>query len=300
MKKRVKKIVIFFGIIAFIFSIIIVFFFQKFHSQFDDRKVLLELQKNNIRTQSNFIPFKNYKIHAIHIGDLKKPKILFIHGSPGVWFDFKNIFKDSLLRTKFCMISYDRPGYGLTNIPVQTSLKNQAQVAARVMDYFGASSEKFIVVGHSYGGAILEQSILDYPDKISNAIYVAPCLSPKYQKARWYNIIASGGLSKRLIPHDLSVSNMEMMALSENLEKNENRLCDINVSTFYIQGKKDVLVPYKTLYYYLQFQKNVNYRLMNDVNHFIPWSNPEIMIQAILDQKMKNESDDNLTEQNNQ
>jgi len=246
MKKRIKKIAIILGVLVIVATLSILA--QRFQSQFDDKNILLEFRNNNVIPKQSFIPFQKYKISSFTIGDINKPKILFIHGSPGYWFDFKNVFMDSLLQANYCMISFDRPGYGNTNIPPQTSLKNQARVAAAVMKYYGGNFEKCIIVGHSYGGAILEQCMLDYSNRISNAIYVAPCLSPAYQKAKWYNLIASGGLSKKIIPNALSISNMEMMALSDNLKKNESRLSEINLPTYYIQGKKDVLVPYKTLY----------------------------------------------------
>lgn len=161
------------------------------------------------------------------------------------------------------------------------NLENQARVAAKVMEHYTQKHEKFIVLGHSFGGAVLEQVLIDYPDKIKHVIYVAPCLSPEYQKAKWYNVLAAGGIPQRILPHELKNSNKEMMALSECLMKNEPRISAIDVPTTYIQGKKDVLVPFKTLDYYQNYQSNINSILLDDLDHFIPWSRPDLIIESI-------------------
>lgn len=268
-----------FAILLIVGTVLVLF--QKFRAEFDDQKIMSEFHAQNIFPISEMIPYGDDQIHSIYIGNLSKPKVLLIHGSPGYWFDFKNIFADKLLQKDYCIISYDRPGYGKTTVPVKKRLHDQAKVVATVLNHYGKSREKFKVLGHSYGGAVLEQTILDYQVKISHAIYVAPCLSPEFQKAKWYNLIISGGLANRMMPHELRNSNKEMMALEEDLGLNENRLHEINIPTSYIQGKKDILVPYQTQAYYLKFHKNVDYQLLDELNHFIPWSNPELIIQAI-------------------
>jgi pimeloyl-ACP methyl ester carboxylesterase len=92
----------------------------------------------------------------------------------------------------------------------------------------------------------------------------------------------SGGLTNKILPSELRNSNNEMMALEEDLGLNEGRLHEIHIPTSYIQGKEDVLVPYQTQAYYLKFHKNVDHILLDDLNHFIPWSDPELIVQAII------------------
>ena len=281
MRRRIKKLLYVSGFAILLLVTIGFVIFQKFKAEFDDQKIINEFHAQNIFPHSEMIPYKGNEIHTIYIGDLSKPKVLLIHGSPGYWFDFKYIFADKTLQKEYCIISYDRPGYGKTTVPAQKHLSNQAKVAAAVLNHYGKSNEKFIIVGHSYGGAVLEQTILDFQTKISHVIYVAPCLSPEFQKAKWYNIMISGGLTNKMLPLELKNSNLEMMALENDLSLNEGRLHEINIPTSYIQGKKDVLVPYQTQAYYLKFHKNADHKLLEDLNHFIPWSNPELIVQAI-------------------
>lgn len=279
MRRRIKSVFIVLGFVIIAGSA--TFLLQKIRSTFNDQNAIDELLTHNVVPNTEFVKFGNYTIHTKYIGDLSLPKVLFIHGSPGYWFDFKMIFTDVELRKQFCLISYDRPGYSKTSVPAMTSLSNQARVAAKVMEHYTQKHEKIIVLGHSFGGAVLEQVLIDYPDKIKHAIYVAPCLSPEYQKAKWYNVLAAGGIPQRILPHELKNSNKEMMALSECLIKNEPHISAIDVPTTYIQGKKDVLVPFKTLDYYQNYQSNINSILLDDLDHFIPWSRPDLIIESI-------------------
>ncbi|WP_321308771.1 alpha/beta hydrolase [Marinifilum fragile] len=279
MRRKIKNVFLVLGFVIIAGSA--TFLLQKIRSTFNDQNVINELLTHNVVPNTEFVNFGNYSIHTKYIGDLSLPKVLFIHGSPGYWFDFKKIFTDVELRKQFCLISFDRPGYSKTSVPSMESLENQARVAAKVMEHYTQKHEKFIVLGHSFGGAVLEQVLIDYPDKIKHAIYVAPCLSPEYQKAKWYNVLAAGGIPQRILPHELKNSNKEMMALSECLMKNEPRISAIDVPTTYIQGKKDVLVPFKTLDYYQNYQSNINSILLDDLDHFIPWSRPDLIIESI-------------------
>jgi pimeloyl-ACP methyl ester carboxylesterase len=282
MRRRIRRVLFISGFAILLVVGIVTILFQLFKAEFDDQKIMSELHAQNIFPISEMIPYGDDQIHSKYVGDLSKPKVLLIHGSPGYWFDFKNIFADKTLQEEYCIISYDRPGYGKTTVPAKARLSDQAKVAAAVLTHYGKSGEKFIVVGHSYGGAVLEQTILDFQTKISRAIYVAPCLSPEFQKAKWYNLMISGGLTNKILPSELRNSNNEMMALEEDLGLNEGRLHEIHIPTSYIQGKEDVLVPYQTQAYYLKFHKNVDHILLDDLNHFIPWSDPELIVQAII------------------
>ena len=293
MRSKIRKIVFISGFAILLIISIAFVLVLRLRSTFDDKNIISQLNSKNVFPNTKFIPLENYEVHTKFIGNLANPKVLLIHGSPGYWSDFKHIFADSLLRKNYCLISFDRPGYGKTSIPARESLSEQAKVAATVMNYFG-KEETFIVLGHSFGGAVLQQCILDYPEKIKHAIYVAPCLSPEYQKAKWYNLIVAGGVPNKLMPHELRSSNLEMMALSKCLYNNEPKLPGISTPTTYIQGKKDILVPYKTQEYYLQHHKNVDYLLLDDLNHFVPWSRPGLIIETINRVGSMNKTSSNL------
>ncbi|MCY1636519.1 alpha/beta fold hydrolase [Marinifilum sp. D737] len=281
MRRKIKSVFIVLSIAIVIIAGASIFLLQKMRSTFNDQKVIDELLTQNVIPKTEFVSFGNYSIHTKYIGDLSLPKVLFIHGSPGYWFDFKKVFADVDLSKQFSLISFDRPGYGKTSVPAMGSLSNQARVAAKVLEHYLQKDKKSIVLGHSFGGAVLEQLLIDYSDNIKHAIYVAPCLSPEYQEAKWYNILATGGIPQRILPHELKNSNKEMLDLSECLIKNESRISAIDIPTTYIQGKKDILVPFKTLHYYQKYHSNINSILLEDLDHFVPWSRPDLIVETI-------------------
>jgi pimeloyl-ACP methyl ester carboxylesterase len=281
MKKKIKNVLVILSVTVILLMGLTVVLIERMRSTFNDDKVVSELTDKGIKPSTAYIQFGEYVIHSKWIGDPTAPKVLFIHGSPGYWFDFKKILSDSLLVNNFCLIAFDRPGFGKTTVPAMKNLANQARITNTVLEHYTRPGEKSIVLGHSFGGAVLEQFLLDHPGKVRHAIYVAPCLSPKYQEAKWYNLIATGGLPQRIMPHELKNSNKEMLSLSECLQKNEAQLSDIDVPTTYIQGKKDILVPYKTLEYYKNHHQDIEAILLDDLNHFVPWSKPELIVEAI-------------------
>ncbi|NOU59947.1 alpha/beta fold hydrolase [Marinifilum caeruleilacunae] len=281
MKKKIKYVLVILSVTVLLLMGITVFLIEKMRSAFNDEKVVSELIDIGIHPSTAYIPFGEYQIHTKAIGDPSAPKVLFIHGSPGYWFDFKKIFSDSLLVKNFQLIAFDRAGFGKTTVPAMKNLANQARITNKVLEHYTKPGEKSIVLGHSFGGAVLEQFLLDFPEKVRHAIYVAPCLSPEYQEAKWYNLIASGGLPQRIMPHELKNSNKEMLSLSECLQKNETQLFNIETPTTYIQGKKDILVPYQTLDYYKNHHQNIEAILLDELNHFVPWSKPELIVEAI-------------------
>ncbi|WP_421919762.1 alpha/beta fold hydrolase [Marinifilum sp.] len=281
MNKNIKKVFVIMSLTVVLVASTTVFLVHKMRPAFNSSKADAELKAKGINACTAFINFGDYQIHSKHIGNLSSPKILFIHGSPGYWFDFKNILSDSVLINNFCLISFDRPGYGKTSVPAMKNLSNQARLTNKILDHYAKPGERFIIIGHSFGGAVLEQLLINYPEKVKHAIYIAPCLSPEFQEPKWYNIISTGGIQQRVIPNFLKSSNKEMLSLSECLIKNEKYLSKIMVPTTYIQGKKDILVPYQTLNYYKRHHKDINTILLDDLNHFVPWSKPELIIDVI-------------------
>lgn len=225
----------------------------------------------------------SFRIRSMVVGDTSKPKLVLIHGSPGDWSNWENVIQDSLIRKKYCIIVVDRAGFSKTSVPAQADLKEQARVIWSALSRWFPSSES-IIVGHSYGGAVVEQILIDYPHHFSRAVMVAPTLSPAFQSPRWYNNFANFWLVNLALPGMMQASNIEMMGLPSGLKTNEPYLSAINVPIYYIQGKKDVLVPYQTMDYFAKYgPKQTKFIIDDEMNHFIPWSDPQLIIDAILD-----------------
>ena len=75
-----------------------------------------------------------------------------------------------------------------------------------------------------------------------------------------------------------------MMGLPEALLSIERNLSNIETPIVYIQGKEDVLVPYQTMDYFSdKGPSQTEFIIKEDMDHFTPWSDPQLIIDAILE-----------------
>ena len=65
---------------------------------------------------------------------------------------------------------------------------------------------------------------------------------------------------------------------------------DIKCPVIVIQGKKDKLVPAGNADFAREMLVNapVEFVIKEDMNHFVPWTNPELIRQAVLDLLSRN------------
>lgn len=251
-------------------------------------KVLERIESKGIRATSLLSNYQNGKqVHILTIGNSSNTPLLLIHGSPGDWSAWDKIITNDSIRNMYYILAVDRAGYGLTTVEAQKDLSIQAAIIESALEEMGISSN-IIVVGHSYGAAVAEQLLLDQPEKYALAIFVAGTLSPKLMEPRWYNRLANRGIVNSFLPNDLRVSNHEMMGLPKSLEAIEPTLNSIRTPIVFIQGESDVLVPFETAEYYKNVKNyGVEYVLLKDVNHFIPWTDPALITDILL-KKSKN------------
>lgn len=271
--------------VGVLFGCLLIFLFISFRSmgQSDDGTVKT-LKDAGLDPVFETVLYDSQKVQVIRIGDLTKPKILFVHGSPGDWTAFENIYLDKSISDNYCMIAYDRPGYGGTELPSEPILRIQASVAKTIMDTY-ANDEKFIVVCHSYGGGVVSQLLVDYPDMLEKAVLAAPALSPDQQEPRWYNKMAKWRIINWFIGDQMRASNIEMLGLAPSLREITDQLSDIQTPTVFIHGERDWLVPYETVSYWQKHvdDQNVDYVLRKKMGHLIPFNFPELIVDGIKD-----------------
>jgi pimeloyl-ACP methyl ester carboxylesterase len=143
---------------------------------------------------------------------------------------------------------------------------------------------KIILIGHSLGGPMIARMAMDYPELIDNLIFVAASNSPDLEPARWYRFIGDFVLFRYLIPKSFRASNREILYVKPELEKMLPLWKNITQKAIIIQGDKDVLVPYQNAEFTRKMLVNADAQVImkKDMNHFVPWSNPELIKEAIL------------------
>jgi pimeloyl-ACP methyl ester carboxylesterase len=99
--------------------------------------------------------------------------VVFVHGSMGD--ECAAVLVEPALASQFRVIHYHRRGYGNSERPeAPVTMRQQAADCRAVMQYLGV--ERAHCVGQSYGGAILLQMALDFPDAVHSLALLEPAL----------------------------------------------------------------------------------------------------------------------------
>jgi len=265
------------------FMVVVIITIMSFITPDSEKKVLRNLNEQNIFPNFKLITYQDsLLIRAITVGDSTKPALLLIHGSPGDWSAWENIITNDSVRAAFYIVAVDRAGFGETTVPALDNLHDQAEVIWRVLEDEDIT-DNITMAGHSYGGAVVEQLLIEHAGAFKLAVLVAPTLSPELMQPRWYNKVARWKLVNYIISSDLKASNIEMLGLPASLKQNEEAIPSIEIPIVYIQGKKDVLVNHETVDYFHKLKPDgVKYVIIDDMNHFTPWSDPYLITDAIL------------------
>ena len=249
-----------------------------------DSPVLEELQQQGIVDGRHFMPYRDsLQIQYVTTGTPSAPLLLLIHGSPGSWSDWQHIIANDTVRQRYFIVALTRPGYGFTTVPPQALLEEQAAVVWHLATQFGYDSA-ITVVGHSYGGAVAMQLLAQYPAAFRKGSLVAPTLGAALMAPRWYNKVAAWRPVNQWLSADLRHSNIEMTGLPASLRKLENNWQVVQAPIIYIQGGQDILVSPKTVdFMRSQYHGPVRYVVVRKMNHFVPWSDPQLITKALLE-----------------
>lgn len=141
-----------------------------------------------------FVEVKGGRLHVIDlrpsVGEDRPPAVL-LHGASGNAEDMRVAFGACLTRHRR-VIMIDRPGHGWSDRPDgadDASPARQAALIAEALDRIGVT--RFVLLGHSLGGAIATAFALAYPDRLVGLVLLAPVTHPWVGSLSWYNAVLS-------------------------------------------------------------------------------------------------------------
>ncbi len=224
------------------------------------------------------------QIHYAEIGDPQLPLVVFVHGTPGSWTAFAHFLKDPELLKVTHMISVDRPGFGKSGFGHwEKKLEEQAALLEPILD-LDQSGRGAILVGHSYGGPVIARMAMDFPDKVAGVIMVAASVDPDLENRRWYHLMAMMPPFRWLTPKPLLTANEEIFPLKGELKEMLPHWKNLKMPITVIQGGKDNLVNPGNPAFVERVATNSpkSIQLYPEISHFIPWSQPQLIRDAIL------------------
>ncbi|MEL6358265.1 MAG: alpha/beta hydrolase, partial [Bacteroidota bacterium] len=174
------------------------------------------------------------------------PVILFVHGAPGAAGMYDRFLMDGELLEKAILISVDRLGYGHSGLGnAETSFAKQAEQLHNLISQY--PNREVVAVGHSFGGPIITQLAIDYPNDVAGLVLLAPALDPEQEKYQGLAKIAKWKLTRWYFPELIRVSADEKLTHVAELEKMKKNIGQVNLPVLHIHGDKDSVVPYGNL-----------------------------------------------------
>lgn len=204
---------------------------------------------------------------------------LLIHGTPahaGSWRRVAAGIPDSNMGQ---WIAIDRLGFGNSTNVMVTSLEEHGQSIADFIDI--ANLKRPILIGHSYGGPVALAVAAYHPEKIGGVVLVAGACDPYMKDSvgfrKW---VHSLGI---LVPRPWRYANKELLDLTGENRKMEERLSRVVCHVVAIHGTWDPVCPYKGTMQYLRgalsSAESFNVVELPRVGHNIHLTHPDIVIR---------------------
>jgi pimeloyl-ACP methyl ester carboxylesterase len=280
-RKRIFRLVVF----LFIILVIMIPFHACMTFRMSKKEVDEFFQSKKINGSQHQYKSGKYNMHYVQAGDEHKPLVLFVHGSPGSLSAFIHFLSDTTITSHALAITTDRPGFGHSNFgTAETSLEKQAATLKPILEKF-SHNRPIILVGHSLGGPVIARMAIDYPELVDGLVFVAASIDPELEPNEvWFRAPLATPFLSWLLPRSFRASNEEIYQLKPQLEEMLPRWKEIKCPVIVIQGKKDDLVPAGNADFARTMLVNapVEFLLRDDMNHFVPWSHPELIQQAVL------------------
>lgn len=227
----------------------------------------------------------NRLVTYVQAGDDTLPLVIFVHGSPGSLSAFIHFLRDSTLLQHTQLITLDRPGFGASNFGyAEPSLQKQAALFKPILEQH-KHQRPIILVGHSLGGPVIARMAMDYPELVDGLVIVAGSIDPELEpNETWFRAPLSTPFLKWILPRSFRASNDEIYKLKPELQALLPLWPQIKARTIVIQGGKDQLVPAANAAFAEKMLVNAHVEIIRKENmdHFVPWSNPEIIRDSIL------------------
>ncbi len=249
--------------------------------------------KMRTSNQKTFKQFKklNQPVFIDRIGDvrviksdtfLNKTAIVFIHGTPGSADAYYEYLQDTILTSKFTVITLDRLGYGYSQYgQPEVDISKQAESIKKIIEPY----KNVIAVGHSYGGAIAAE--LTYQsENVSTGVLLAPAMFPHKEKFYGGAKLGQSKVGKLFVSKAIYVASVEKINHENSLKGVESHWKEIKKHILYIHSTDDKIVPYQVNFDYIQQafpSSKLDTITLHEGNHFLPWNHHELVRSKLLE-----------------
>jgi pimeloyl-ACP methyl ester carboxylesterase len=220
--------------------------------------------------------------------------LVFVHGTPGgagVWAEqFRSPFPAANL------FAYDRPGFGGSK-PSERQPHLQTQAGALATFIRSVTTNRVVLIGHSYGSPIVLLTALEYPERVRGVLLIGGDVDPALEKPLWIQYVFGWRCTSWLLPHRMRQCNRELLSVRADLVEMAGKLPTITVPVIMLHGGKDSHVPVANVAWLrAQFEAAGKTNLfaatvLSEYNHFIPWEHPDAVDAALRELAARVQSD---------
>ena len=133
-------------------------------------RVLVAVTERAYPPVGSFVRAGGVDVHYLRGGS--GPTVVLLHGRDGTLQEFTLSVFDELTK-HYEVIAFDRPGYGYSERPTGEPLSLGVQARLLREALHALAVEQPILVGHSYGGAVMLRFLMDHPDDAIGAVSLA-------------------------------------------------------------------------------------------------------------------------------
>jgi pimeloyl-ACP methyl ester carboxylesterase len=129
---------------------------------------------NSFVRHEKYVDVGSHKIRLV-ISDLPSDYTIILESGGGRYSDAYNSIQDTLAKlTGYRVISYDRSGFGKSELgPNNLTALGEVEVLKKCLDSLKLK-KKFILVGHSYGGFLIQLFTKEYPALVKGLVLIDP------------------------------------------------------------------------------------------------------------------------------
>ena len=167
----------------------------------------LAADKGSPVLKDKYVKVNGLRFHYVSSG--KGPLILFLHGFPEFWYEWKNQLAE--FGRDHLAVAPDLRGYNLSDKPTeldQYKMANLVEDIRALADHF-SHGKKFVLVGHDWGGAVAWSFAIAHPDYLDKLVIVnAPhpgvfarllAGDPSQQKASQYMLMFRSPQAEKML-----------------------------------------------------------------------------------------------------
>jgi pimeloyl-ACP methyl ester carboxylesterase len=233
-----------------------------------------------------------------------RPPLLLIHSAGGSSFQFAELI-NLLARGRRRVVALDLPGHGSS--PGFAAAPHPSELLERYRDVVAEAGEvlglgKFVLVGHSMGGAVAQQVALTYPERVAGLVLVATAARLKvaplllaairHQFDHLPTMLEGVGFSPASDPGQVAswaarqIQAPQDVVLADFLACGSfdlrDRVTSISCPTLVISATDDRLTPPQLQQRLAELIPRSTLEVVHRAGHMVFWERPDLVAELVL------------------